>query len=59
MGQGKIVVELKAAYKSKQKVGSIGKKMPPPAERRAAWDSDKFRNLSPEVQGAIREGIDD
>ena len=30
-----------------------------PAERRAAWDSEKFRNLSPEVQGAIRKGIDD
>ena len=30
-----------------------------PAERRAAWNSEKFRNLSPEVQGAIREGIDD
>ena len=26
MGQGKIVVELKATYKSKQKVGSIEKK---------------------------------
>ena len=48
MGQGKIVVELKAAYKSKQKVGSIEKKMPPSTERRAAWASDKFRNLSPE-----------
>ena len=35
------------------------KKMPPPTERRAAWDSDKFRNLSPEVQGAIRKSIDD
>jgi hypothetical protein len=28
-------------------------------ERRAALDSDKFRNLSPEVQKAIKEGIDD
>ena len=28
-------------------------------ERRAALDSDKFRNLSPEVQEAIKEGIDD
>ena len=28
-------------------------------ERREALDSDKFRNLSPEVQKAIKEGIDD
>ena len=28
-------------------------------ERRAVLDSDKFRNLSPEVQKAIKEGIDD
>ena len=28
-------------------------------ERREALDSDKFRNLSPEVQEAIKEGIDD
>jgi len=28
-------------------------------ERRATLDSEKFRNLSPEVQKAIKEGIDD
>ena len=28
-------------------------------ERREALDSDKFRNLSPEVQKAIKEGIAD
>ena len=28
-------------------------------ERRTALDSDKFRKLSPEIQKAIKEGIDD